>query len=139
MRVWARVRRLAAGIFMPVFDGGRRKAGQDIAQARFEQSISDYAKTVLNALSEVESALLTWKQQVKRREQLIDFLNEARATQKMAGQRYDLGLVDYLTVLDAIQARFQAEEEIILSDLAILQNRVTLHRALGGGWPDMEI
>ena len=130
---------MAAGIVMPFFDGGKRKAGQDIARAKFEQSVCEYAKTVLNAFGEIESALLTRKQQIERLEQLLDFLNEARATQEMAEMRYESGLVDYLTVLDAIQARFRAEEDIILADLAIWQNRVTLHRALGGGWPDMDV
>ncbi len=128
---------LAAGVIQPVFDAGKRKAGQDIAQARYAQSVSDYAKTVLNAFAEVESALLTRKQQMEKREALIAFLSEARATQNMAELRYERGLVDYLTVLDAILARFQAEEDLILSDLALMQNRVTLHRALGGGWPDL--
>ena len=129
----------AAGALIPVFDAGKRKAGENIARARFEQSVCDYAKTVLNAFAEVESALLTRKQQLERRKQLMDFLEEARATQEMAELRYDKGLVDYLTVLDAIQARFVAEEEVILSDLSIWQNRVTLHRALGGGWPEINV
>ncbi|MFH2044366.1 MAG: efflux transporter outer membrane subunit [Pseudomonadota bacterium] len=125
---------IASGITAPVFDAGSRKAGYDIAQARYQQGVSDYAKTVLSAFAEVENALLIRKQQILRREQLNDFLNEAKATQEMAEFRYDRGIVDYLTVLDAVQARFLAEEEIIASDLTILQNRVTLHRALGGGW-----
>jgi len=129
---------LSAGILQPLFDAGQRKAGQQIAEARYIQGVSDYAKTVLNAFAEVENALLTRKQQFERREQLVKFLYEALATLKIAGLRYERGLVDYLTVLDAIQARFRAEEELILSALAIMQNRVTLHRALGGGWTDLD-
>jgi outer membrane protein, multidrug efflux system len=128
---------IAAGVLQPVFDAGRRKAAQDIAKARYLQSAADYAKTVLNAFAEVEISLLTRKQQLERREELIEFLSEARATQRMARLRYDRGLVDYLTVLDAILARFQAEDDLIMSDLALMQNRVTLHRALGGGWPEL--
>jgi len=69
---------------------------------------------------------------------MLTFLAEAKATQKVAENRYERGLVDYLTVLDAQQARFQAEENVVLVELAILSNRVTLHRALGGGWGEME-
>ncbi|MFO7965244.1 MAG: efflux transporter outer membrane subunit [Desulfobacterales bacterium] len=129
---------IAAGIFQPVFDAGKRKAGQEIAEARYLQGATDYAKTVLNAFAEIENALMTRKQQIERRESLIAFLTEARATQEMAQLRYERGLVDYLTVLDAILARFQAEEDLIQSDLALMQNRVTLCRALGGGWPDFK-
>ena len=64
----------------------------------------------------------------------VDFLKEARATQEVAQSRYERGLADYLSVLEAQQTRFQAEENLVLVELAVLTNRVSLHRALGGGW-----
>jgi len=67
----------------------------------------------------------------------LKFLLEARATQDVAEKRYRRGLVDYLTVLEAQRTRFQAEESLVLVDLAILTNRVALHRALGGGWGEL--
>ena len=127
---------LALGVVQPLFDAGKLKAGQKAAEARYEQGLAEYAKTVLTAFSEVESALLTRKEQLERRDRIMNFLMEARATQKVAESRYERGLVDYLTVLDAQQTRFEAEEKLVLVDLAILSNRVTLHRALGGGWGD---
>jgi len=133
---------ISFGILQPLFDAGRLSAGQRAAEAQFQQGMADYAKTVLTAFSEVESALLTRKEQVERRAKMVDFLAEARATQEVAENRYERGLVDYLTVLDAQRTRFQAEETLVLVELAILINRVTLHRALGGGWggptPDVE-
>ena len=66
----------------------------------------------------------------------MKFLLEARATQDVADKRYRRGLVDYLTVLEAQRTRFEAEESLVLVELAILTNRVTLHRALGGGWAE---
>ncbi len=127
---------LTLGIVQPLFDAGKLKAGQKAAEARYEQGLAEYAKTVLTAFSEVEKALLTRKEQLEKRERTVNFLTEARATQKVAESRYERGLEDYLTVLDAQQTRFQAEEKLVLVDLAILSNRVTLHRALGGGWAD---
>ncbi|MBU4316615.1 MAG: efflux transporter outer membrane subunit [Proteobacteria bacterium] len=127
--------KLAAGITTTLFDAGARKSNQKAAEARYEQQLSTYAKTVLNGFAEVENALLTREQQLVRREHLVAFLLEARITQDMALVRYEKGLVDYLTVLDAILARFRAEEDLILSDLALMQNHVSLCRALGGGWP----
>ena len=55
----------------------------------------------------------------------------------MAEGRYERGLIDYLTVLEAQRVRFQAEESLVLVDLAILSNRVTLYRALGGSWGEL--
>ena len=93
---------------------------------------------ILAAFFEVESALLTRKEQLERRDLLLRFLKEARATQEVAENRYNRGLVDYLNVLDAQQNRFQAEENMVLVDLAILTNRVAMHRAIGGGWGNLE-
>jgi len=125
---------LAAGLTQPLFDAGRLKAGQRAAEARYAQGVAAYTQTVLNAFKEVEQALLTRKKQIERREDILSFLVEARATQRVAEARYIRGLVDYLTVLNAQQTRFQAEDQLLLVELAILANRVTLHRALGGGW-----
>jgi len=128
----------ASGVVQPLFQGGRLAARQREAEARFEQGAADYAKTVLTAFSEVEQALLTREEQLRRRERLLKFLEEARATQRVAESRYQRGLVGYLDVLEAQQTRYQAEENLILADFAILNNRVSLHRSLGGGWAQPE-
>jgi multidrug efflux system outer membrane protein len=127
---------IAAGLLQPVFDAGKRKAGQRAAEAQYQQGVVEYAKTILNAFSEVERSLLTRKEQLERRDRVLDFLREARETQQVAENRYRRGLSDYLTVLEATQTRFQAEENLVLVDLSLLTNRVTIHRALGGGWAD---
>jgi multidrug efflux system outer membrane protein len=129
---------LTTGIVQPIFDAGRLKAGQREAEARYQQGVAEYVQTVLDALGEVESALLIRKQQLERREREVKFLDEARATQQVAEDRYIRGLVIYLDVLNAQITRFQAEDSLALVDLAIMRNRVALHRALGGGWAEPE-
>jgi multidrug efflux system outer membrane protein len=123
-----------AGITQPLFNAGRLLADRKAAEAQYRQGVIDYAKTVLNAFGEVEGALLTRREQLRKRDYTIDYLEKARAAQEIAELRYERGLVDYLNVLDAVQARYNAEETLVLVDLAILTNRVTLHRALGGNW-----
>jgi multidrug efflux system outer membrane protein len=129
---------LAAGIVQPVFDAGRLKAGQRAAEARYEQGVAEYVKAVLAAFGEVERALFTREQQLDRREREVTFLTEARATQRVAQNRYVKGLVDYLDVLNAQITRFQAEDNLVLVDLTLYRNRAALHRALGGSWAEPE-
>ena len=128
---------IAGGIFQPLFDAGRLKAAQKGVEAQYEQAVAKYGKTILTAFSEVESSLLTRKEQLERRKEVLSFLVEARATQRVAEARYLRGLVDYLTVLNAQQTRYRAEDDLVLVDLAIFSNRVSLHRALGGGWAEL--
>ena len=122
------------GVFQPLLDAGRLKARQRGVEAQYLQAVSDYANVILNAFAEVEGALLTRKKQLERREREIIFLEEARATQRVAQNRYIKGLSEYLDVLDAQHTRFTAEDNLALVDLNILTNRVNLHRALGGSW-----
>ena len=85
-------------------------------------------------MQQVEGALLTRQKQLERRQREVIFLEEARATQRVAQNRYIKGLIQYLDVLDAQQTRFTAEDNLAQVDLSILTNRVNLHRALGGSW-----
>jgi multidrug efflux system outer membrane protein len=125
---------IAAGIFQPLFDAGKRKAVQRAAEARYERQLAVYAKTVLEAFSEVEGALLTRREQIDRYERLEVYLKEAGHTLETAMDRYQRGLADYLNVLDAQKALFQARLNLVETRTAIYTNRVRLYRALGGGW-----
>ena len=129
---------LTAGIVQPIFDAGRLKAGQREAEARYTQGVAEYVKAVLEAFSDVERALLTRQQQLDRRERELTFLTEARATQRVAENRYTKGLVNYLDVLNAQITRYQAEDSIVLVDRTLYRNRVALHLALGGSWGEPE-
>jgi multidrug efflux system outer membrane protein len=127
---------IAAGIGQPLFDAGKLRAAQRAAEARYQQGVAEYAKTVLTAFAEVEGAFLTREQQLQRREYVVTFLREAREAQRIAESRYEKGLVDFLTVLDTQRTRFEAERDLLQVDFTLLNNRVNLHRALGGGWGD---
>jgi len=127
---------IAAGIAQPLFDAGKLQAAQRAAEARYQQGVAEYAKTVLTAFAEVEGAFLTREEQLKRREYVVTFLREAREAQRIAESRYEKGLTDFLTVLDTQRTRFEAERDLLQVDFTLLNNRVNLHRALGGGWGD---
>lgn len=129
---------IAAGASQSLFDAGKLAAGQRAAEARYLQAESTYAKTVLQAFFEVESALLTRKEKIEQRHRLVKYLDEAAATLDVAEDRYKRGLVDYLTVLDAQQVRHVAEQQLVGVEYELLSNHVSLCRALGGGW-DLKI
>ena len=125
---------IALGISQPIFNAGSLAAQEKAARARYAQGVTSYAKTVLNAFSEVEGSLLTRQQQQLRRQLLKDAVKEAEATQTTAQNRYIRGLQDYLSVLEAQQTRYSLADQLVQNELSVLTNRVTLYRALGGGW-----
>ncbi|MBS0013878.1 MAG: efflux transporter outer membrane subunit [Desulfobacterales bacterium] len=130
---------IAAGAFQPVFDAGRRAAAEQGALARYQQQEAVYAKTVLEALAEVEDALLSRQQLIEQHSRLRSLVSEAEATLNSAENRYQRGLVSYINVLDARQASFQAQLDLVEAQYAIFRNRVELHRVLGGGWDQVEL
>jgi multidrug efflux system outer membrane protein len=129
---------LAGGLSMPIFKAGALAAAQRAAEARLEQSLAVYAKAVLDAFAEVENALLTRQETLERRDLVAAALEEANATQNEALSRYQRGLSDYLSVLEAQKTSYELADDLVLTELAVLTNRVTLHRVLGGGWDELK-
>ena len=125
---------IAAGASQSLFDAGKLAAGQRAAEARYQQALSSYAKTVLQAFFEVESALLNREKKIKQRKLLVKYLDEAIATLDVAQDRYKRGLSDYLTVMVSQQVKYSAEQQLVVVEYEILSNHVSLCRALGGGW-----
>ena len=52
----------------------------------------------------------------------------------MARRRYDEGYASYLDLLDAQRNQFNAELSLEQTRADALAARVTLYRAVGGGW-----
>ena len=129
---------LALGLSAPLYDGGGRSAQQRSAQADYQRGLAGYAQTVLGAFGEVEKALLTAREKAEAKKLLALALQEAVETQAEALSRYQRGLTDYLKVIDAQASRYQIEDQLVLNDLALWTNRVTLYRALGGGWAKLD-
>jgi len=129
---------IASGILEPIFDAGRLKKEEQEALSRYREALISYSKTVLNAFYEVENALLNRKLLLEKRNQLLKVLKNAKVEEKTSTEQYIRGLTDLLSVLRAKDRRFTAEESLIDVETSILLNRVSLYRALGGGWRSHE-
>jgi len=125
---------ITAGGMQSIFNAGKLAAGERAARARYEQALSAYSKTVLQAFADVEGALLERKELIEQRNRLLKYRDEAQATLEVANVRYAKGLVDYLTILDAQQGLINAELQVVSVEYKLLSNYVSLCRALGGGW-----
>jgi NodT family efflux transporter outer membrane factor (OMF) lipoprotein len=121
-------------IFWAAFDLGRVRARIRQADARAEGALAEYEQRVLIALEETETALVNFGRQQFRR----DFLREsAQASEKataLARLRYQYGVSDFLTVLDAERTLLQAQDQLAQSETAAATALVAVYKALGGGW-----
>lgn len=127
---------LGAGLTAPLLDGGRRKAEVDVNLAEVERNLAEYRQIVLNAVQEVEDALISEK---KIREHIAALESQLQAAQnalKEAGTRYLNGLNDYLPVLTQLLSVQGLEKDLIERNEDLLIARISLYRALGGTWVD---
>jgi multidrug efflux system outer membrane protein len=116
------------------FDIGRVRARVRAADARAEADLARYEQSVLISLEETENALSDFGLQQARR----DFLRDAAAnSEKAAGLarlRYEDGITDFLTVLDAERRLLEAQDQLAQSETAAATALVAVYKALGGGW-----
>jgi multidrug efflux system outer membrane protein len=124
---------LAPQMVLPLFDYGRNQANLGVAQASRDIAVAQYEKAIQVAFREVSDALAgqaTYSEQL--RAQIAQADAEA-ARFKLSDLRYKNGVASYLDLLDAQRSLFVAQQAIVQTRLAQLQNQVTLYKVLGGG------
>lgn len=121
-------------ISWPVFDAGKIRANIEIRNAQQEQALRLYEKSVLTALGDVESALVSYSKEQTRYRSLLDATAANRRAVQLANDLYTQGLVAFLNVLDAERALYSSESDLAQSEANMASNLVALYKALGGGW-----
>jgi NodT family efflux transporter outer membrane factor (OMF) lipoprotein len=125
---------LAAGLTAPLIDGGRRAAEVDRTRAVASERLHQYGQTVLNACQEVEDALVQEHRQAQYLENVTLRVGIAREELRRTRERYLNGVTDYIPVLASIQGLQLLERQQLEEQRKLIQYRIDLYRALGGGW-----
>lgn len=128
-RAWA----FMPTISLPIFDGGRRRSGLDLAEVRNEIAVAEYEKTIQNAFREVSDALSASKWLLDRVEIQQRALQAQTQRARLAQLRYDSGASAFLEVLDAQRDLLDAQQQLVQVRRNHLSSQVALYAALGGG------
>jgi NodT family efflux transporter outer membrane factor (OMF) lipoprotein len=121
-----------------IFDAGRIRANIRVQNARQEQALAAYEKTVLLSFEDVENSLVAYAKEQIRRRSLDDAVTSSQDSLHLANQLYANGLASFINVLDAERSLYQAQDALVQSDKAVTQNLISLYKALGGGWETLE-
>ncbi|GBC61138.1 RND transporter [Desulfonema ishimotonii] len=124
-------------ISWPIFDAGAIRNNIAVQSALQEQALIQYQSAVLNALEEVENALVAYAEEQLRRTSLQKATRAAKKAADLAGNKYMAGLIDFSEVLDAQRSLLSFQDDLAQSDGAITANLITLYKALGGGWTSL--
>ncbi len=125
---------LASSAVMPLFTGGRTKAGVDEAWAVYRQSLAQYQKTVLVAYQEVEDQLAGLRILAGEAQSTADAVTNAQQAEIIGLNRYRSGLVSYLDVIYAQTALLSNQRTATQISGQCIVATVVLIKALGGGW-----
>jgi NodT family efflux transporter outer membrane factor (OMF) lipoprotein len=127
----------AAGVgtlTQPIFDAGKRIAAVRAAREEREQAFLAYKSAVLGSLRDVEDALTRYENEESRRTSLIQAVDAAKGSLKIAQDQYTTGFVPFINVYQSENALLNAEDQLTQSDASVASDLVSVYKALGGGW-----
>ncbi|ARP97454.1 efflux transporter outer membrane subunit [Bordetella genomosp. 13] len=127
---------IAPLISWTVPDTGAAQSRIAQAEAGTRGALARFDATVLNALRETESALVSYARQLDRDASLQAARDQSATAADQARRLFQAGKTDYLTVLDAERTLAGAESALAASRAALSTDQVALFLALGGGWQD---
>ncbi len=117
-----------------LFDGGRVRNAIQVEDARAEQALARYEQSVLDALEEVENAMVAYVQENDRRDALNRSAEAARRAVELVKTLYRTGLTDFQNVQTTEQDQFVQEDALAESEGNVTKSLIGIYRALGGGW-----
>ncbi len=126
------VARLAASLNVPLFDAGRRRAEIRAAEARARAALLDYERTLLEAMREVENALVAIESYEDRGAELQRAINASERAFDQLNALYREGLATFIDILDAQRTLIDSREAYVDNEADLAAAIVALHTALGG-------
>ena len=123
----------------PVFQGGRIRSNIAATEARRDEALARYRQAVLTAMEDVETSLVGYAEHQVERERLALSVQSQSKAVELARKRFETGIRDFLTVLDAERQLRDVENSLALSETQVLVNLISLYKALGGGWQQADV
>lgn len=121
-------------LVQPLFNRGQNVANLKVAKAQQEEALLTFRQSLLDAGTEVNSALLQWqtaRQRLKLDEQQIASLESAVRSSELLMLHSSQ---NYLEVLTARQTLLDAELSAVADRFDEIQGVINLYHALGGGY-----
>ncbi|MFV5213389.1 efflux transporter outer membrane subunit [Azonexus caeni] len=125
---------IGPNLLQPLFAGGQIYFNREAAQARLDQAVINYRKTILNALGEVANGLVAYETSDALMETQARRVAASREAMRLADLRFRAGTTNFLEVLDTQRQLLAAETQEAQALLERRQALISIYLALGGGW-----
>ena len=125
---------MIGGLTQPVLNGRTLKTQKEIARLQEDAAYLSFKQTLLNAGNEVSNSLASIRfisQQAAYQHEQVESLKKAY---EYSQELLVNGYATYLDVLSAQNSVLSSELALYSTYNAIIQQKIILYRALGGGW-----
>lgn len=129
-RTWA----LGGDINMPIFQGGRLIGNLRASEAATSAAAYTYQKTILSALQDTESTLISYSDSITAAGDLSEAACRNRMMVEITKERFEKGLVNLINFNNSERQLIAAEENLVKSETKALLELIRLYKSLGGGW-----
>ncbi len=123
-----------SNVTVSIFDSGKLASQKENAQAVHEEMVENYARTIYQAVSEVENALSN----IRLTSQRLNVQQKVTATARRAwgnsAEAYAIGSIDYMALLEARRAYYRQQEEYQQVRMTLFKGYISLFQSLGGGF-----
>lgn len=128
---------LLGKLTFPIFNAGQIQSNIDVQNAKQQQALANYQATVLNALKDVENALVGIAQEQQRLQELEQASKTAERAMNLAKTQYQSGLTEFLNVQQTQRTLLSLQEQYAGSQGQLSLYIISLYKALGGGWKSL--
>ncbi len=129
---------LAPSVSIPIFDASI-KTNIRSNEAQVKLAEDQYRKTVIKAFEEVENTLINLSSRKIQRKSLEQQVDNLEIVNRNINLQLKEGLVSQLEVFEVERTLLSAKQSVLEIDQQLLADTVKLYKALGGGWPEVEV
>ncbi len=122
-----------------IFDNGAKGAQVALNQGRYDELLAVYRKTVVQAFTDVENAVVSYRLTTEQEALERQAVATAQRAADIARAQVLAGTIDIVTALQAQTALFNDLDLLAQVRLARFQALLSLYKALGGGWSAADI
>lgn len=115
------------------------KARIKTSEAQVKVAEQLYQRTVIGAFEEVENALVNLEAHQQQRRELQEQTDHLQVVAAQVQAQLKEGVVSQLQVFESERSLLAAQLGLLTSHQQVLVDTVTLYKALGGGWPAVNV
>ncbi|WP_434529319.1 TolC family protein [Vibrio sp. K4] len=117
-----------------IFQYGRVKNNIRFEDARFQETITNYNKKVLQAVNEVTNALEAYDLYLEQKSLRLQSVNSSIRAFNISMTQYENGQISFERLLNSVEKMTRAEDSYATIKGNVANQVVALYKALGGGW-----